>query len=235
MVAEFARRGRSPLRLSCLVALPAALALAVQLPGCATYEAAGFVDEGGASTLVDHAEQEGLHVAVRNLAPERRSVTHFDRDLESAGFVPVMLLLETDVSSDDAFNLRRRDVTLVLRDGTRLAPVDYTEVLDSVAYSHWRTCFGFLLIIPGFVIWPSVDEANRQMELDYESKALRSVRISPNRRSYRGVVFFAVGEEIEEGFTLEDAFVEVVAYREGDRDGDGSIGKRLEFAAHFSE
>jgi hypothetical protein len=202
------------------------------LTACASYYGRPFLDERDAASLVDHREVEGLHVAVIDLSSARRSAKHFDRELASYGFVPVMLLMELDASSNDAFNVRRRDVKLRLRDGTELVADDPLDVVETVSFSHLRSVFSYFMILPGFFVASSVNEANEELEEDYVKKALQSVRISPNLRAYKGVVFFRLPEEHWDDFTMEDAFIDMTVYREGQ---EGNIlGKPLEFPVHFA-
>lgn len=220
----------SPALMGCLVSLAVGTG-----SGCASYNGMPFVDSGTASSVVEHREFDGLHVAVRDLSKPRLSEKHFDRDLGRFGVVPVVLMLELNPDCRDAFNIRRNEIQLVLRDGTRLTGVDPLDVVDEVAFTHWRSIFSYLLIVPGPFVTSSVNAANRELETDYLRKAVRSVRISPNMRTYRGVVFFLVPEEQRDRFTMEDSFVELTVYKEGNR-GDGKgIGKRLDFPIHFSE
>jgi len=205
------------------------------LPGCASYHAMPFVGQGSASTIVEHRNREGLHVAVRNLTKTRVAIKHFGRDLMQYGYVPVMLLVELDATSDSAFNVRRDEIRLVLRDGTRLKTSNPETVAEEVAYSHWRSFFGFLLLLPGPFVSSSVNSANQDLEEDYTKKSLRSVRISPNMRSFEGAVFFALADDVIEDFTMEDAFLEFVAYKEASRSTGSDLGKRLDFPVHFFE
>ena len=202
------------------------------LSGCASYSGRPLLDSGAASSYLEHRERDGLHIAVLNLSEERSTVKHFDRDLPDFRFVPVQLLVELDSSSDAAFTLRREDLNLVLDDGTRLQAADALDVIESVSYSHWRSFFGFLLLLPGPFVASSVNGANEELENDYLAKALRNVRISPNMRTFQGAVFFELRDDMGDLAGMEDAFVEVSVYREGS--GRGSLGERLEFPVHFS-
>lgn len=207
--------------------------LLVSFPtGCVSYSARPFLDQRTAASLLEHRVAEGLHVALVDISTPRRSLKHFDRKLTSYGFVPVMIYLELDVTSSDAFNVRREDIRLCLRDGTRLHAADPMDVVDSVSYSHLRSALGFFMVLPGFFVAKSVNRANEELENDYLQKALRSVRISQNLRSYKGVVFFQLPEELWGDFTMEDAFLEMTAHREGQE--RGAMGRPIQFPVHFS-
>lgn len=204
------------------------------LAGCAAYHAMPLVDQRSASTLVDHRELEGLHIAVRDLSGARISEKHFGCDLAEEGYLPVLVLLELDSESRSAYTLRQDDVHLVLQNGTRLRPASPAEVADDVGFSHWRSFFGYLFLLPGPFVSNSVSNANRELEEDYTAKALQSVRLSRNMPAYRGVVYFAL-DETETAGSLEDAFVELTVYREADHNSAESLGGRLDFAVHFSQ
>lgn len=212
-----------------------AIASLPTITGCVTYNGMPIIDRGTASTIVEHRHREGLHVAVRDLSRARVSRSHFDRNLRSYGFVPVMVLIEVDSQSNHAFILRRDEVVLVLRDGTRLNTVHPMDVIDAVSYSHWRSALSFLLIFPGPYVSSSVKAANRNLETDYLQKSLSNVRVSPSMRSHQGVVFFSVPADRWNRFTMEDSFVELVVYKEGSKNKSTEMGKRLEFPVHFFE
>src|SRR5690606_38616988 len=112
--------------------------------GCASYDAMPFVDQRSASTLVDHREIDGLHVAVRELSRDRLSEKHFGRELVADGFLPVVVLLEIDAQTNGAYTLRNEDVHLVLPNGERLSPADPSVVASQVSFSHWRSFFAYL-------------------------------------------------------------------------------------------
>lgn len=202
--------------------------------GCASYHGMALHDRGSAATIIEHSERDGLHVAVRDLSSKRACERHFGAPLTEYGYVPVQMLFELDAGTDAAYDVRREDLRLVLRDGTRLESSPVQEVVEAASFSHWRSFFGYLLLLPGPFVSTSVSAANRQIDEDYTGKALRSVRLSPNLRSYEGVVFFRVPEDPGEGPTLEDAFVEVVAHKEGEDGEDGRLGRRLDFPVHFA-
>ncbi|MBI4604889.1 MAG: hypothetical protein HY721_23245 [Planctomycetes bacterium] len=180
--------------------------------------------------MIEQREAEGLYVAVKDLSRPRDSLQYFDRDLASYGFLPILVMLELDRGSESTFDLRREDILLCLRDGTRLRSVDPEVVSEAVAFTHLRSAFGFVLLVPGFIVASSVDRANGELESDYGSKAVKSVRVNPNMRSFRGVVFFQVPEDLEDAFTMEDAFVELKLNMQG---RGGAIGKPLELPVHF--
>jgi hypothetical protein len=202
------------------------------LTGCASYHGRPLISSGAASSYLEHMQRDGLHVAVIDLSSERSSEKHFDRDLPDYEYVPVQLLVELDANAATAFNMKREDLVLVLQDGTRLAAADPLVVVDNVAFSHWRSFFGFLFVLPGPFVASSVSSANDELESDYLEKALRSVRVSHNMRVYQGVVFFEIPDDLDGPLNTEDAFVEVSVGREGD--GNGVLGQRLQFPVHFT-
>ncbi len=201
--------------------------------GCASYSGKPIDSRQEASSIVEQREAEGLYVAVKDLSHPRDSFLYFDRDLRAQGYIPVLILLELDRNSQSVFDVRREDVQLCLREGHRLQSVDPTEVASSVGFTHFRSVLGFFLFFPGFFVAASVNEANEQIELDYQQKAIKSIRINPNMRSFKAVVFFKVPPEAEEAMTLEDAFIEAKVYKQGQ--GGNSPGKCLEFPVHFGK
>lgn len=203
--------------------------------GCASYRANDLVVDRQASSMIQHHREEGLYVAAVCLADERSSRRHFGRHLVEQGYVPILVLLELDADSKQSFQIQKRELRLCLSDGRRLLPTDYEQVVDDVSFSHWRSFFGFVpWILPGFFVASSVNSANQDLEQDYEEKALRSVRVSPNLRAYHGVLFFRIPPEIRRDITLDDAFVEVSLFREGSGETGEHLGQRLEFPVHFS-
>jgi hypothetical protein len=211
--------------------LAGAIALAITISGCASYQARPLDTRQSASAVIEQHHVDGLYVAVKDISKARDSLQVFDRDMLDAGYVPVLVLLELDRASNAVYDVRREDIQLCLRDGMRLACADTTDVVDRVAFTHLRSVFGFLLVFPGFFIAPSVSSANEELEADYRAKSMVNVRINPNLRSLQAVVFFPVPEEAEE-FTLEDAFVEFKVYRQAEA---GGMGKWIEFPVQFSK
>lgn len=200
--------------------------------GCASYAAKPLDVHQEASSIVEQREADGLYVAVKDLSSPRDSLQYFDRDLRAHGYVPVLLLLELDHNSQNVFDVRREDIQLCLRDGRRLQSTDPTKVAETVEFTHFRSVLGFFFLIPGFFVAASVNNANDQIEVDYQQKAIKSIRINPNMRSFRAVVFFKVPQDAEESFTMEDAFVETKLYKQGQ---GGSLGQCLEFPVHFGK
>jgi len=206
------------------------LPVLITAPGCASYSARALDTRQAASSIVEQKEAEGLYVAVKNLSQPRESLRYFDRDLRAYGIVPVLLLLELDRESQGVFDVRREDIFLCLRDGTRLETMDPGDVAEEVQFSHIRSVFGFFLIFPGFFVASSVSGANEEIEADYQQKSVKSIRINPNMRSFHSAIFFRVPAEQESTFTMEDAFVEAKVYKQGQ---GSSPGKCLEFPVHF--
>jgi hypothetical protein len=206
--------------------------LLLTLTGCASYSAKPLETRQEASSIIEQREAEGLFVAVKDVSNPRDSLQYFDRDLLEYGYVPVLLLLELDRNSQCVFDVRREDIQLCLRDGRRLTSVDPHAVAEKVSFSHFRSAMGFLLIFPGFFLASSVNNANEELEIDYQLKTMKSIRINPNMRSFRAVMFFQVPRDHQETFTMEDAFVEIKIFKQGQ---GGAMGKCLEFPVHFGK
>lgn len=199
--------------------------------GCASYSAKPLDSHQGASSIIEQREADGLYVALKDLTPPRISLQYFDRDLVEYGYAPALLLLELDQHSEKVFDVRREDIQLCLQDGRRLASADPLEVAEEVSFSHLRSAMGFFLILPGFFLASSVNEANTLLQLDYHAKAPSSVRINPNRSSFRAVIFFKIPLELRDSFTMDDAFVELKIYKQGQKN---TMGQTLEFPVHFT-
>ncbi len=199
--------------------------------GCAHYAARGLDDLQGAGASVQQREADGLYIAVEDLTNPRESVKYFDRSLVDHGFAPVIVLLEMDVNSKARFDVNKDDMRLVLNTGERLEPVEPDAVAETVAYSYWRSTFGFLFLVPGFFVVSSVSDANAELLDDYQSKAFKNVRIHPNFRSLSGVVFFKLPPE-SAPLDMRDSFVEVKVYKHGE---DGALGDVFDLAVHFHD
>lgn len=200
------------------------------LPACAYYTARPIESSHKASSVIDQREAHGLYVAVKDLSHQSDALKYFDRDLLEIGYVPVLVLLELDQSSNAVFDVRDSDLQLCLQDGTRLTPAAIPEVCETAAFSHSRSAMGFLLVLPGFFIASSVNSANDDLQSDYREKSLDSIRINPNARSFLGVVFFKLPKERRDNFTMEEAFIEAKVYLGG---AQGKLGQTLEFPVHF--
>ena len=198
--------------------------------GCAHYSGVPLEAEEQASSVLPQREALGLFVAARPLTSSENSEKYFARDLVGQGYAPVLLLFELDDGANGSFDIRREDLRLCLRDGTRLEAARAQDVADNVRFSHVRSMFGFLFILPGFFVASSVNGANAELEDDYGSKSLESIRVNRNSRSFNGVVFFRIPETLQDTFSIDEAFVETKVYMSG---GESGVGRVLEFPVHF--
>lgn len=213
-----------------LLARPWPLALVSLLAGCAHYGGKALDLETGTAGFVRQRGLGELNVAVRDLSSRRDSVKYFDRELVEYGYVPVLVALQLEPGADAIFDMSREDMRLVLRSGQRLESVAPDGIASEVAFSHWRTAFGFLFLLPGPFVASSVSHANQELEGDYQDKCLDSIRINSQRRSHQGVVFFKVPEELRGSFDMEDAFVEVKIYKRG---RGSELGEVFDLPVHF--
>lgn len=224
------RRVNPNRRTARLAGAPALLSLALVLASCASYGGHALDLETGAAGFVRQRGLEELHVAIKDLSSPRDSVKYFDRELVDYGYVPVLVALQLDQSSDATFDLSRQDMRLVLSSGRRLESVAPEEIASEVAFSHWRTAFGYLFLLPGPFVASSVSHANQELEGDYRDKSLDSLRINSERRSQQGITFFRIPEELRDSFNMEDAFVEVKIYKQGRGD---QLGRVFDLPVHF--
>ncbi len=201
--------------------------------GCAHYSATALDSQRAASAMAQQREAGGLYVAAEDLTTARDSVQYFARDLVAHGYAPILMLLETSQDSRDTFDINRHDMRLVLRDGTRLETAAPEEISEEVRFSHWRSAAGFFfMILPGFFVASSVNDANEALRYDYKDKGFEAIRMSPNVTSHRGAIFFRIPEERVDGFTTEDAFIEVRVYK---RDSTGSLDRVFDLPVHFGD
>ena len=200
--------------------------------GCAHYGGQPIPDQQSPSALVQQRDAEGLYIAVKDITSDRAATQLFDRELLDYGFAPILVLLEKDTESNASFDINREDLRLVLNTGERLSTVPADKITELAAYSHWRSAFGFLFILPGFFVASSVGSANEAMTEDYRAKSLDSVRINPNQPSYKGVVFFEIPSDQQNSFSMEDAFLEVKVYKQGKGEERGKV---FETPVHFFE
>lgn len=204
--------------------------LAILGPGCAYYGGVGLDQYESPPGITQQRLVDGLYVAVHDLSPGRASERFFDREIVDYGFVPVMLSLDLHDSSIALFDVNRHDLRLVLGNAERLEAVAPETLAQDVAFSYWRSTFGFLFILPGFFVASSVTNANEDLLHDYKHKSFNTIQLGPRWRSFRGVVFFSIHEELRDTFAMEDAFVEVKIYK---RQSEQDIGKIIEIPVHF--
>ena len=199
---------------------------------CAYYRVNGLKKYDNSTGRVQPRDADGLSIGVHDLSSRRRSHRFFARALSSYGYVPVLLSLEVDKNSTSSFDVSSHDMRLVLRTGKRLEAVDSETIAGTVAYSYWRSAFGFLLVAPGFFVVSSVTSANEELLLDYQEKSFESVRVDADHPVFHGVVFFGIPAELRDDFTMEDAFVEAKLYQRDDR---GELDKLLDLPIHFQD
>ena len=204
--------------------------MSLLLASCAHYDGKALELETGTAGFVRQRDLDDLHVAIKDLSSPRDSVKYFDRELIAYGYVPVLVALQLDGSSDATFDMSRQDMRLVLKSGQRLESAEPDETASDVAFSHWRTAFGFLFLLPGPFVASSVSHANQELEGDYQDKCLDSIRINSQLRSHQGVVFFKIREELRDSFDMEDAFLEVKIYKQGKGD---ELGRVIDLPVHF--
>ena len=198
---------------------------------CAHYGGRVLELRRGASGFFRQRAAEELLVAVNDLSSSLDSLKFFDRELVKYGYVPVQVMLELDQGTSATFDLSRHDMRLVLNNGQRLESADPEEIASKVAFSYWRSAFGFpFLIFPGAVVISSVKRANEELQHDYAEKSLDNVRINPNVRSHQGVVFFKIPKDLLDSFDMEDAFVEVKIYKQGNGE---QLGNVFDLPVHF--
>lgn len=206
------------------------LSLLIPISGCISYRAIP-IDRGLKATAVAlHRELDGLHVAVKDVTGPRDSTPLFGQDLVASGIAPVLLLVELDPRSKSSFSLRRDDARLCLRSGEHLKPLDPQEAATRVRYSHLRSVVGFLFLVPGFFIASSVNGANEQLRIDYGEKSASDLRVHESSSTVTTVLFFDIPAEDRAAFSMDEAFVELRAFRHD----EGSLGRPMAFPVHFS-
>ena len=200
------------------------------LTSCAHYDGKALELETGTAGFVRQRNLDELNIAIKDLSSPRDSVKFFDRELIAYGYMPVLVALQLNGDADVTFDMSRQDLRLVLKNGQRLESAAPDETASAVAFSHWRTAFGFLFLLPGPFVASSVNHANQELEGDYQDKSLDSVRINSQLRSHQGVVFFKIPEELRGSFDMEDAFLEVKIYKQGKGE---QLGRVFDLPVHF--
>ncbi len=200
------------------------------LTSCAHYDGKALELVTGTAGFVRQRNLDELNIAIKDLSSPRDSVKYFDRELIAYGYLPVLVALQLDGSSDATFDMSRQDLRLVLKNGQRLESAEPDETASDVAFSHWRTAVGFLFLLPGPFVASSVTHANQELEGDYQDKCLDSIRINAQLRFHQGVVFFKIPEKLRGSFDMEDAFLEVKIYKQGKGD---QLGKVFDLPVHF--
>ncbi len=200
------------------------------LTSCAHYDGKALELVTGTAGFVRQRNLDELNIAIKDLSSPRDSVKYFDRELIAYGYLPVLIALQLDGSSDATFDMSRQDLRLVLQNGQRLESAEPDETASDVAFSHWRTAFGFLFLLPGPFVASSVGHANQELKGDYQDKCLDSIRINAQLRFHQGVVFFKIPEKLRGSFDMEDAFLEVKIYKQGKGD---QLGRVFDLPVHF--
>ena len=199
------------------------------LVSCAHYGAQPLPERPGPSAVAGQRTTDDLYVTAYHVAERAAALESFDRDLVAHGVCPVVVHIELNESATASFDIAATDVQLVLSSGVTLDPVDAETVASAAAYSHWRSAFGFLFLLPGFFVASSVNSANELMASDYEEKSLHRVRIGPRNPRHQGVIFFAIPDTVASDFAVEDAFLEFKVYRQDAGRLDGVIDIPVHF------
>ncbi|MHC4779134.1 MAG: hypothetical protein ACYTFG_11210 [Planctomycetota bacterium] len=210
---------RTPLLIGLILAFSA---------GCSSYETLDLDKGHRAGHFVRSKEQAGLLIAAESYFESRKSEMFFWFDLGGHDYIPVVLYF--DNLSENGFVLTGRDISLFLRDGTKLEIVPALDVVDDVRYGFVTSIFYFPFFVFVGPIWSMVHraETNFDLEVDYRRKDLfqgrPSIRV-PGRSDLLGAVFFrlADGGDVD----LKGAIVQITLTRE--KGADDSASAKMNF------
>lgn len=205
-----------------ILATPCAIALS----GCCYYSAKPL-ETHAASTLVNaKLDLEGLTIAVK-LPPENEweeyQERHYGTVLTDSNVVPIEVFLENR-SADWDYNAKISASRLELVDGTRFDVLTGDQMVAAFRCSGWRTVPWWLLgILPGMIALADVNIANNAMARDWETKALRDLRLPVGGAPVQGVLFLRPRDadlddlDLFSGTLLLDVTTESRSGKPGDR------------------
>jgi len=191
------------------------LMLASFLVSCASYIALPKDTTRFAHNRIKKQEKSGLILAAEDYSEYSKCRRYFYRDLLNMGYIPIYLCIGNH--SEYEFTIRTENIIFRFEDGTQAQVVSFKEVIDQSQGSHAPAILAFPFgIIPAFLVWSSISDANDELDQDYSQKAFRDSHVLKGDNLF-GFLFFKVpdGKQIT---SLKDATLEIKAYRKATQD-----------------
>jgi hypothetical protein len=207
------------------------LSLILLLCSCASYQAFPTDTSRPAGTRIAKSEQKGLVIAAEDYSDTEKCEKYFCRDLHGEGYIPIFVCLEN--RGEYEFTLRLENIILRYEDGTEAKAVDVDKVIRDVQSSPANALFALpLCIIPTFFIWPSITEANYQLDMDYTQKALHNSHITSNNSQIFGFAFFQIPRG-REATSLQGASLELTVVKKASAERQ-ELAESLNFTVSIS-
>lgn len=152
--------------------------------GCARYQAHPL----DRLTIPANKQEDGVTLAYRVFSP-RDCKRYLDRDVISKGYQPIHITITN--STNHAYDFSLSNLNLACIDPREVAEKVHTSTAKRVASYGVGSLFLPVLIIPAIVDGVGSSEANRQLDFDFENKALES-QIIPPYATANGIIFTPV-------------------------------------------
>ncbi len=160
------------------------VSMLILLSGCASYHA---------NTLSLLPEENGIESLQRSQVrvswkafDKNDCQTYLGRDVISEGYIPVQFTIRNN--SQDPMYLSPSNFTSPVSSVNQVATTVHTNTSGRVAAWGVGGLLFFPLLIPAFVDGFKSINANKELDADYEAKALKEQTIQPHS-SFNGVVF----------------------------------------------
>ncbi len=166
------------------------LLVILSLVGCASYIALPKDTTRLAHNRIKKQEKSGLILAAEDYSESSKCYRYFYRNLLDMGYLPVYVCVGNQ--SDYEFTIRNENIIYRFEDGTQAQAVSFKEIIDASQSSPAASILLFPFgIIPTFLSWNSIENANDQLDQDYSQKAFRDCHVLKGDNLF-GFMFFKV-------------------------------------------
>lgn len=198
---------------------PAGALLCLLLAGCSGYQTFGLPPEP-AHARANCQEKQGLTVAAQLLTDPQAVKYHFGPDLRKEGFLPVLVFIEN--RGENAFEIQRKDFSVVLESGERFDPVSPAEVFSKIRKSTLPAFVLAPLIVPAILLHNDIEQYNFKAALTLNEKSFpQSLRLEKNDPPLARAVFFRdPAGSTRPARSFDSSVLQMKVELEGTRPGD---------------
>ncbi len=190
--------------------------------GCSAYRTSRLPDEP-AHAMENSQTREGLAAAAQFLGTREVAERYVGRGLHASGYFAVLVALEN--RGDNAFQIERRNFTLVLEAGERFKPVSPRDVLRDMETP--TAPLGALLLAP--LVFPPILAHLHAQEYNFElaqglqkNSFPRFLRLEAGDPPFNRLLFFRETKDRRPPAEFESAVLEFVAEVEGSAPADAA-------------
>jgi len=137
----------------------------------------GWTHNNTPSTFPGTAGPTDVHVRVSRVRPAAQERL-FGRSAEDEGVLPIRIEIEN--ARDDDVRVDLATSSLTRADGSTVELLPMADIRERLSYSHARALWGLPLVVPVFILWARVTDANDALAERLDELA-SSRRVAPRR------------------------------------------------------